>query len=159
MKVEYIVLHCTAGEWGNVASLRAFHTAPPPAGRGWLDVGYHYVVTNAYPSFEGFRERRPAIAFDGVVHPGRDLDHDGNPDNDPGAHVQGWNDRSLGVAMVGKDVFSALQLRAAASHCLELAHRHEVPIARIIGHYETGAPKTCPNLEMNWFRELVRSLA
>lgn len=45
--------------------------------RGWLGIGYHYVI------------RR-----DGTLETGR-------PEEQPGAHVRGFNQRSIGIVLVG----------------------------------------------------------
>lgn len=42
-KLKYLVLHCTATREGKIVTsdmIRAWHTSPPPKGRGWKQVGY-----------------------------------------------------------------------------------------------------------------------
>lgn len=42
-KLEFLVIHCTATPAGREVSsddIRRWHTSPPPAGRGWNQVGY-----------------------------------------------------------------------------------------------------------------------
>jgi N-acetylmuramoyl-L-alanine amidase len=62
-----------------VAEIRQWHLD-----RGWLDIGYTYVI------------RR-----NGSVEKGRDLDNDGDVDEEIGAHALGHNSHSLGICLVG----------------------------------------------------------
>lgn len=145
-EIRRIILHCTDGEWGNVESIRRFHMTE----RGWGDIGYHFLITNCYPTFEDLHSGRPDISQDGKIHPGR-------PIETIGAHAKGWNSDSIGIALVGRrGSFTGLQIRQALSTCRDLAHQFEVPFSSVIGHYETGANKTCPDINMDFFRELLR---
>ncbi len=70
-----IVVHCTAtreGQKVTVEQIRAEHLR-----NGWSDIGYHYV-----------------IGLDGEIWNGRDVDK-------IGAHVNGHNAHSIGIAYVG----------------------------------------------------------
>lgn len=154
--ITHLILHITAGPCGTVESIRRFHMHErnPP----FSDIGYHYVITNPFPTFESWRYKRPVLGHDGKVWPGRDLDHDGDIDEEVGAHALGWNSKSLGIAFVGLNgMLTELQLKAALSLCRELTHQYQVPYDNVIGHYETGANKTCPDLDMDHFRELLRA--
>lgn len=167
LNVQYIILHCTDGPWGTVESIRKFHTDPPPAGRGWLDIGYHYVLTNPYS--DSTRIGRPDVNLDGKVWKGRDLDHDGNVEEEIGAHVHGWNHISLGVALVGKRIrdkeghvlgstFTSAQIVESARLIRELCVRHQVSFSSVLGHYEVpGVAKTCPDIDMSWYRDYLRT--
>lgn len=76
-KTDYIVVHCSATKLDQdigAAEIRAWHTSPP---RNWNDIGYHAV-----------------IRLDGRIEFGRHFDTQG-------AQVHGYNDRSLGVCLVG----------------------------------------------------------
>jgi len=155
LRSEYVILHCTDSSWGTVESVRRFHVSE----RGWADIGYHYLITNCYPTFESVKTHRLDLAYDGKVWKGRDLDHDGDVEEEVGAHVQGWNKKSLGVALVGTGgIFTSAQIRSAVELIRDLCIRHEIAFDRVLGHYETGAPKTCPEIEMGWFREQLRHL-
>lgn len=72
--IEYIVYHtsATADQDIGAKEIREWHKA-----RGWRDIGYHFVI------------RR-----DGSIEKGRPL-------NQIGAHVRGYNSRSIGICMVG----------------------------------------------------------
>ena len=38
-----IILHCSDSEFGNAAIITKWHALPKPNGRGWSNIGYHYV--------------------------------------------------------------------------------------------------------------------
>ena len=74
--ITEIILHCTATPIGrdiHIDEVRRWHTQ----GRGWADVGYHYLIT-----------------LDGCLERGRLLPT-------VGAHTKGHNLYSVGVAYVG----------------------------------------------------------
>jgi N-acetylmuramoyl-L-alanine amidase len=114
--------------------IRLWHTAPPPAGRGWQDIGYHFVI------------RR-----NGVVEDGRDTDGDGDIFEEIGAHTVGYNANSIGICMVGgvakdgkttENNFTQEQWKALPR--LLRAIRARFPAATIHGHREFAA-KDCPS--------------
>lgn len=75
-----IIIHCSATPPSadiGVAEIRKWHTDPKPKGRGWSDVGYHFII------------RR-----DGTIEKGRPLER-------PGAHARGHNSNSIGICLVG----------------------------------------------------------
>jgi len=75
-KIDKIIVHCSAtpkGKHFDVDEIRRWHVE----GRGWTDIGYHYV-----------------IYLDGSIHKGRDL-------KIPGAHVRGHNKNSIGICYIG----------------------------------------------------------
>lgn len=172
---RFIVLHCTATTCGTVDSVRRFHTKPrAQGGRGWADVGYHKLITNPYADSSSFG--KPDLELDGKLWNGRDLDRDGNVEEEIGAHVHGWNKVSLGLALFGMAIrvdesgklspggrvvgatFTAAQIRTALSQCREWAYRFEIKFDDVIGHYEVpGVKKTCPDIDMDWFRLLLRT--
>jgi hypothetical protein len=122
----------------------------------FADIGYHYVISNAFPTIQSWREKQPLPENDGHVWDGRDIDHDGDIDEEIGAHALGFNSRSLGIAFVGEHgMLTGLQIQSALRLCKDLALQYSVDYKNIIGHYETGANKTCPDLDMPHFRELL----
>lgn len=47
MKLRFLVIHCTATPEGREVTpddIRAWHLSPPPAGRGWKQVGYSDMI-------------------------------------------------------------------------------------------------------------------
>lgn len=122
-----IILHCTATREGQnvtVEDIRKWHMQ-----QGWADIGYHYVVY-----------------LDGSLHNGRDVDI-------IGAHCNGHNTHSIGVAYVGgvaadgrtpKDTRTDLQKAKLLSLLMDL--RKLYPHARISGHRDFAA-KACPSFD------------
>lgn len=132
-----MVLHCAAVPSGwyyrvtnqeILATIKKWHTDKPPQGRGWRDLGYHYV-----------------ICPDGQILTGR-------PADEVGAHVMGHNRGKLGVLLIertkidriGKfhDYFTEKQRDAVRS----LARTYS--IRKITGHNDY-APKLCPGFKVD----------
>ena len=124
---EYIVLHCSATSPQmdiGVEAIDRWHRD-----RGWLAIGYHYVITR-----------------DGDVQEGR-------PVEAMGAHVKGQNSISVGICMVGgvmadnktpDDNFTAAQWGALKVLCDDLLEQY--PNASIVGHNKFS-PKACPSFD------------
>lgn len=112
------------------AEIRRWHTDPPPAGNGWRDIGYHYVI------------RR-----DGRVEEGRPL-------AEAGAHIAGHNAASIGVCLVGSGAprpnYTAAQY--IALHGLIHSLLGRFPAAEVAGHYEFDPHKPyCPGFDVKAF--------
>ena len=97
-------------------------------GRGWSDIGYHYVI------------RR-----NGLVEKGRSLDI-------MGAHVRGHNSDSIGLCWIGLNDMTPKQLKSLKSTVKMLMIKYKLNIDDVFGHYEFDKNKTCPNIDMNIFR-------
>ena len=126
--IKEIIVHCTATKEGlnqTVEQIKKYHTAKPPMGRGWSDIGYHYI-----------------IYLDGSIHEGRNV-------NISGAHCTNHNTNSIGVVYVGgldskgnaKDTRTPAQKEALIKLLKELKKLY--PKATIHGHREF-ANKACP---------------
>lgn len=126
-QVRYIVVHCSAtaeGKAFTAADIDRWHKA-----QGWQGIGYHYVVL-----------------LDGTVQQGR-------KETEQGAHVAGYNDKSIGVCYIGglssdgktpKDTRTDAQ-KAALLALLKRLHR-DYPKAHIVGHRNLAA-KACPSFD------------
>lgn len=98
--------------------------------RGWLAIGYHFVI------------RR-----DGTVETGR-------PPRVEGAHVRGHNSDSIGICLIGgrgankkpEDNFTFEQ-KTALKTVLEVL-RCFYPEAQIVGHYQLDDGKACPSFDI-----------
>lgn len=136
---EAIFVHCSATKhsmnWG-LREIRQSHKE-----RGFLDVGYHFIVKR-----------------DGTIEAGRDEDV-------IGAHVEGYNSTSVGVCLVGgiddKGKFDANftpeQMQALRSLLVTLLAKYEGAVLR--AHHEV-APKACPSFDLKrWWEtnQLVTS--
>lgn len=79
-KVDTLVVHA-ADTYSNMdigyKEIKEWHTAPKPAGNGWSDIGYHFII------------RR-----DGETETGRSIEF-------MGAHAYPHNDHTLGVCLAG----------------------------------------------------------
>lgn len=145
--INLIVIHCAASPNGRpqtVADINAWHhtrgfkrTAEFRARQNQaLDaIGYHFV-----------------ILLNGAVATGRHID-------EPGAHAQGFNAKSLGVCLVGTDKFTDAQWSSLRSNIRLLQAAY--PEARIVGHRALpDVHKTCPGFDVaTWLRADMASLA
>lgn len=131
--ITELIIHCTATPEGKdytVADIKRWHTLPvSKGGRGWSDIGYHYIIYR-----------------DGSVHEGRNV-------NVSGAHCTGHNSHSIGIVYVGgmdaqnkqpKDTRTEAQKTALL--CLLLDLRKLYPKASIRGHRDFAA-KDCPSFD------------
>jgi hypothetical protein len=147
-KIGKIVIHCSDSAFGDVATIRRWHTDLPPRGNGWKDIGYHFVILNG---FRKVRELDPAA--DGLIEPGR-------PVEQIGSHVKNHNKDSIGICLVGgrdphgkseTDIWLTERQRVALFGLLDdLLSCY--PDARIVGHLEFNPEKTCPNLNIDALR-------
>lgn len=144
-KVDLLIIHCSdtyARMDVGVEEIRKWHTDPVPKGRGWDDIGYHFVI------------RR-----DGTIQTGRDRDKDGDIFEEVGSHIAGWNKNSIGICMVGgkgdngnpENNFTGKQFA-----CLETLLRFvkaSYPKATVHGHREFNRDKACPSFDVQeWLK-------
>lgn len=143
--IRRIIIHCSDSPDNvdiGVKEIRVWHTAPPPNGRGWRDIGYHYVVRRS-----------------GLVEVGRYENGDSVLEGaEIGAHVAGHNADTLGVCWVGRDRLEPAQKTALLRHVRHLMALHGVPVENVLGHYELQPAKTCPRLDMRVFRQALVSM-
>ena len=143
-EIDLIVIHTTVSHWGNVAAIDRWHRM-----RGFDQIGYHFVIYNAFATSLRWKHKRPDPWIDGSLRSGRQLEWQG-------AHVRGHNDHTLGVALVGVDgQFSGAQVRTTANLCRDLRERYP-SINKVVGHSELDTNKTCPDLDMDHFRRLTK---
>ena len=126
-KIDLIVIHCTDSP--DARDIGALEIDRWHRERGWGRIGYHYVV------------RR-----NGDVEKGR-------PDESIGAHVFGHNKNSIGVVWVGKDKPTQAQIDTLARLTTRLCEMYKTK--NVKGHCELDSRKTCPNINMVEFRELL----
>jgi len=140
-RINELIVHCTATPEGKdytVDTIRSWHTKPKAqGGRGWSDIGYHYVIYR-----------------DGSIHVGRDI-------NKIGAHCENHNTGSIGIVYVGgteatkgadgkykaKDTRTKEQRTTLRSLIRELRALYDLPASAVHGHYEY-ANKSCPSFRM-----------
>jgi len=140
-EIDTIVIHISDSYYGDVSTIRQWHKD-----RGWDDIGYHFVITNCFPTRYKWEAKKPDRVFDGKVHTGRSLEFEG-------AHVQGHNGHSIGICMIGKKGgFTSKEIDSAIGLCKLMMNRFPT-IEHVKGHYEFTDQKTCPDLDMDLFRE------
>jgi len=132
--VTRIVIHCSATKEDQnftVEDIRRWHRQ-----RGWLDVGYHYVITR-----------------DGTIE-------DGRPSDAPGAHARGFNHNSIGICLIG-GVDGSMKPEANYTHAqwesLEALVRDQLvlhPDATVLGHRDLPkVNKACPSFDViSWWQ-------
>ena len=126
-EIKWIVIHCSATKLSQnftKAKLWASHVK----GNGWSDIGYHYYITK-----------------DGKLHTCR-------PEEKVGAHVKGFNQKSIGICYEGgiaedgkhEDTRTAEQL--VTMHNLLVSLKQKYPDAEIVGHRDLlqFRTKDCP---------------
>ncbi len=155
-KIENLIVHCSDSLWGCAREIRKWHLA-----RGWSDIGYHFVILNGRPTFAHEEHATVIPTLDGSVEVGRYLDDDSFiSDVEVGAHALGYNDKSIGVCLIGKTEFTLRQITSLDRLLWDLCMLYHVPFDAIIGHYETASGKaegkTCPNLDMDVVRNRLR---
>ncbi len=146
--VKFLVIHCTATPEGrevSSAEIRRWHTSPPPAGRGWQQVGYTDMVH-----------------LDGRIERLVDNNEDAQVDSwELTNGAAGYNGVSRHVVYVGgcdkamqpKDTRTASQ-REALKHYVQDFHRR-FPQVRIVGHHDLNRGKACPSFDVSaWLREI-----
>jgi hypothetical protein len=120
-RITRIVIHCSdSPDTMNIGAeeIRKWHMDPPPKGRGWSDIGYHYVVTRS-----------------GTIEAGRY--HDGDSileGSEIGAHVAGQNKDSLAICWVGRTKPSAAQYQSLIVLVCLLCASHGVALEGVYGH-------------------------
>jgi N-acetylmuramoyl-L-alanine amidase len=142
-RIKYLVVHCTDSPYGSVDMVREWHLS-----RQFHDIGYHFLILNGYTTSSKKKSYNKAI--DGKVCQGR-------RESRRGAHARGYNTNSLGVCMVGREGnFSIAQLSSLKCLLVCLMREYNVPLKKVIGHYETKSGteqgKTCPTIDMPEFR-------
>lgn len=128
--ISEVIFHCTAtpeGKWFDRADVNAWHKQ-----RGWAMIGYHYL-----------------ILLDGTIQVGR-------PIGMVGAHVEGHNAGTIGIAYIGgltadgkkpKDTRTAAQVAAARWLIASLKVKFKIS-RRVKGHNEYDKGKACPSFKM-----------
>ena len=137
---NYLVVHCSASVPDPATDAKVIDRWHRQ--RGFLMIGYHYVIKT-----------------DGTVEPGRD-------EEAIGAHVEGYNASSIGICMVGgvdangptgkpRNNFTAAQFNSLET--LLRALRIRYPKAVIQGHRDfPNVAKACPSFDVgSWLKTRI----
>lgn len=155
-KTDKIYIHCSASPFGEVEQIRRWHTDPKPQGRGWEDIGYHFVVCNGYPFFPNYKDGKRLAAWDGKVQKGR-------LETEIGAHCAGDNATSIAICLIGAkpEDFTLAQINAAVDLAARLCKKYGIVSTEVYGHREFWTTrleppkKDCPIVDMMGFRKQV----
>jgi N-acetylmuramoyl-L-alanine amidase len=133
-QVRFIVVHCSASQPKakvDASVIDRWHRE-----RGFLMIGYHIVVLR-----------------DGTVQTGRETDQ-------PGAHAEGFNNKSIGICLVGgvneklqpENNFTPEQFDRLKQLIVSL--RVKFTKAEVLGHRDLpGVTKACPSFDVRaWLR-------
>lgn len=134
-KINLIVIHSSATPSDRdigVEVIRKWHTDSKPHGRGWSDIGYHYVI------------RR-----NGRIEAGR-------PVEIAGAHAKGHNRNSIGICMVGgadnnlhaEDNFTTVQEHSMEILINFLTNIYEIDVYSVVGHRDLNDKTECPSFDV-----------
>lgn len=119
--IKFLVVHCS--DTPNSENLNAIDIHKMHLGFGWNGIGYHKVILR-----------------NGVLEEGR-------PEYWQGAHAFGYNDKSLGVCLIGRDKFNPSQMITLGNLLDDWKIKY--PRADIVGHRDiTDSKKTCPNFDV-----------
>ena len=139
-EIKFIAIHCSAtvakADIG-ATEIKQWHTAKPPKGNGWSEIGYHFVI------------RR-----NGKIENGRPVER-------AGAHVKNFNSNSIGICLVGgldasgaaENNFTAEQFASLETLLKNL--KGKFPQAQILGHRDfPKVAKECPCFDVrSWLKE------
>jgi N-acetylmuramoyl-L-alanine amidase len=155
--IRRVIVHHSAGRDTETADdVRRFHTAPPPKGRGWGDIGYHWLIHRTPLGFGGRAflptERQPPGPW--TVAPGRD-------ETRAGAHDEGQNADSIGVCIAGdysRGPVPADGWAVLVATVADVCRRYDLTADNIEGHREhepPGGGTLCPGFDPALLRAAV----
>lgn len=142
-----IIVHHSASGWGSALFIDQWHKR-----RGWLGIGYHFVILNGYTNSADLKSKRRFDGLIGSVECGRTLDGDLWVDNEEiGAHALGFNKDSIGVCLIhNSEPYHPTMVHSLMSLCARLMRRYNIPASNILGHSEVCDNKPhCPGEDLN----------
>ena len=142
-KITHIIVHESDSAWGDAQDINSWHLE-----RGWSGIGYHEVILNGVPDYKVQYNQ----AVDGLVQAGRMI-------HKVGAHARGFNKQSIGICLIGRHgEFTKAQMASLENQVIKYMRLYEIPVENILGHYEIplSGGKTCPEIEMNSFRDQIQ---
>jgi hypothetical protein len=146
-KLENLIIHCTdtlAGRSVSAEDIRRWHTAPPPIGNGWRQVGYTDMV-----HLGGQVERLVDNNEDGVVDTW-EITNGVAGVNGVSRHIV-----YVGGKLLGKpaDTRTEAQKESLKSYVLSFLTAH--PTVLIGGHRDYAKGKDCPSCEVGeWLKSI-----
>lgn len=145
--LQLLVIHCTATPGGRevtAADIRRWHLSPPPAGRGWHQVGYTELV-----HLDGRVERLVQNNEDSQVDPW-EVTNGATGFNQIARHIVYAG--GIGVGGKPSDTRTPAQKDALRSYVHSFLQSH--PQCKVAGHNQL-APKACPSFDVpQWLRSI-----
>lgn len=123
-KPEFIIIHHSGTDQGDATTFRKYHIEK----RKFVDIGYNYVINNG------------TYKPDGLIEKGRD-------EHIQGAHCIGYNNKSIGICLVGNFnnyTPTTKQMESLLLLCKNIMERYNIPPEKVLGHNETGNRTDCP---------------
>jgi hypothetical protein len=148
-KLQFLVIHCTATPAGREvtsADIHHWHMDPPPAGRGWNQVGY----TDMF-HVNGGIERLVQNNEDANVDPW-EITNGVAGKNSISRHIvyAGGMDAQMKKPL---DSRSTEQKRAMENYVVDF-HKHN-PDVKIVGHHYFDPGKACPSFDVqSWLTSI-----
>ena len=118
--IDFIIVHCSdspQGRGDNAETIHQWHLE-----RKFSGIGYHRVILE-----------------NGVIERGRPLYW-------AGAHAVGYNDRSIGICLIGDGDYTPVQMSSLFDVIHEMLDRS--PSAVVIGHNDINKSKSCPKFDV-----------
>ncbi len=153
-KVKSIILHSSDSPFGNALMIDKWHRE-----RWNTGIGYSLVIPNGYPTKKNIEELNYIPFLDGSVEVGRVNDfNEWIEQNEVGAHALGYNQDSLGICFILKKGVRELtkkQLRSGIEAVQTLLIKNRLEPTSVLGHYEINPKKTCPDFDVEKFRQML----
>lgn len=133
MNKTHIIVHCSDTPHSmkvTTNDLYQWHVIE----NGWSAIGYAYFIDQA-----------------GLTHKCRDLDNNGDVEDEIGAHARGFNKNSIGICLEGRGTYTDEQLDALEYLLDDIRSRHGIPLDNVIGHRDVDPHKECPMMDVHKF--------
>lgn len=136
-KIDKISIHCSDTNnpnHDNLKTIKIWHTSPPPNGKGWDDIGYHFFIRS-----------------NGTIEIGRPLDV--TP-----AAVEGYNLGMIAICLHGKDKldFNQKQFDQLENLIKMLMGIFNIRLDNIQGHNYWNPKKDCPVFNVDIFKNRLK---
>ena len=152
-KWKNIIIHHSASGWGAANFIDQWHKR-----RGWLGIGYHFVILNGYTNSEDLKSKRRFDSLVGSVESGRTLDGDLWVEGaEVGAHALGMNRDSIGICMIhNTGLYHPTMIHSVMSLTDGLMRRYGIPASSVLGHCEVDDKKPlCPGYDIGILRKYL----
>jgi hypothetical protein len=136
MKKELIIIHCSDSDnkaHDDISVIDEWHKE-----RGFLRKNIPQNAVNKIDLHVGYQY---FIQSNGNIQIGRD-------EEEVGAHTEGFNSRSIGICLHGKDFFTKEQFDSCKKLIPQICARHNIEIKDILPHKALNKNKSCPRFDI-----------